>query len=208
MDVYDLSFREAQEIARNVPEAVLIGGWAVWCYNPRLKSRDIDVLIAPSDVWRLANHLRSRGFAETSGAHLDKLGFRLLHEGSSIDVDAYAHTLGPFRVEDLLPKSGSRSIGGTPMKVLQPTELFALKVLAANDRRGSEKGVKDLSDLLALLDEEGATLDWNWLEERVPRRTIRDVLRTAFSDFRTTSRFYPLSMEKYRRMKRDIAPHL
>jgi len=58
VDAYDLSFLEAQEIARHVPETVLIGGWAVWCYNPRLKSRDIDVLVAPQDLWKLEAHLR------------------------------------------------------------------------------------------------------------------------------------------------------
>ena len=95
MDAYDLSFLEAQEIARHVPEAVLIGGWAVWCYNPQLKSRDIDVLIAPRDLWRLEDHLLGRGFSETSGAHLHKRGFRKLHEDTSIDVDIYDTVLGP-----------------------------------------------------------------------------------------------------------------
>jgi len=187
-----------------VPEAVLIGGWAVWAYNPRLKSRDIDVLVAPRDLWKLEAHLRGRGFAETSGAHLRKKGFRKLHEDTSIDVDVYDTVLGPFRVEELLPRSAMRSLGGVPVRTLEPTELVALKAVAAKDRRGSEKGSKDLADLLALLSAEVRAIAWDRIEERVPRKDLKDVLRTALSDYRTTSRLYPLPMQEYRAIKRSL----
>jgi len=204
VDAYDLSFLEAQEIARHVPEAVLIGGWAVWCYNPRLKSRTIDVLIAPRDLWRLEDHLRGRGFSETSGAHLLKRGFRKLHEDTSIDVDIYDTVLGPYRVEELLPRSAVRSLGDVPVRTLEPTELLALKVVAAKDRRGSEKGAKDLADLVALLSAEGRAIAWERIEGRIPRKDLRDVLRTALSDYRTTVRLYPLPMREYKALKRSL----
>ena len=204
MDAYDLSFLEAQEIARHVPEAVLIGGWAVWCYNPQLKSRDIDVLIAPRDLWRLEDHLLGRGFSETSGAHLHKRGFRKLHEDTSIDVDIYDTVLGPYRVEELLPHSAQKPLGDVLVRTLEPTELLALKVVAAKDRRGSEKGSKDLADLLALLSSEGRSIAWDRIEERVPRKDLKDILRTALSDYRTTSRLYPLPMREYKALKRRL----
>jgi len=204
VDAYDLSFLEAQEIARHVPETVLIGGWAVWCYNPRLKSRDIDVLVAPQDLWKLEAHLRGRGFSETSGAHLHKRGFRKLHEDTSIDVDIYDTVLGPYRVEELLPHSAARSLGDVPVRTLEPTELLALKVVAAKDRRGSEKGAKDLADLLALLSAEGRSVVWDRIEDRVPRKDLRDVLRTALSDYRTTVRLYPLPMREYKALKQSL----
>ena len=204
MDAYDLSFLEAQEIARHVPEAVLIGGWAVWCYNPRLKSRDIDVLVSPRDLWRLEAHLRGRGFSETSGAHLHKRGFRKLHEDTSIDVDIYDTVLGPYRVEELLPHSVMKSLGEAPVRALEPTELLALKAVAAKERRGSEKGSKDLADLLALLSAEGRTIAWDRIEERVPRKDLKDILRTALSDYRTASRLYPLPLKEYRALKRRL----
>ncbi len=204
MDAYDLSFLEAQEIARHVPEAVLIGGWAVWCYNPRLKSRDIDVLVAPRDLWRLEAHLRGRGFSETSGTRLHKRGFRKLHEDTSVDVDIYDTVLGPYRVEELLPHSAAKALGETPVGALEPTELLALKVVAAKDRRGSEKGAKDLADLVALLSAEGRSIAWDRVVDRVPRRDLRDVLRTALSDYQTTVRLYPLPLREYKALKRSL----
>ncbi|MFA5897373.1 MAG: nucleotidyl transferase AbiEii/AbiGii toxin family protein [Thermoplasmata archaeon] len=204
MDAYERSFLEAQEIARHVPEVVLIGGWAVWSLNPRLKSRDIDLLVAPKDAWRLDAFLRARGFAETYGRHLGKRGYRLLHEETSIDVDVYDDRIGPYRVEELLDRTVDRDLGGVPVRVLRPTELLALKLRAATDRRGSEKGTKDLADLLAILSAQGDAIDWPAVGERVPKKEIRDGLRTAFADYRTASRLYPMPMGEYRSLKRQL----
>lgn len=204
MDAYERSFLEAQAIARDVPETVLIGGWAVWSYNPHLKSRDIDLLIAPRDLWRLEAFLRGRGFAEISGAPLGKRGFRVLHEDASIDVDVYDEGIGPYRVEDLLPRTAERRLGDVVVRVLEPTELLALKIVAASDRRGTEKGGKDLADILGLLLAVGGRIDWTRITGRLPRKTIRDVLRTALSDYRMTSRLLPLSMADYRRLKQNL----
>ena len=104
----------------------------------------------------------------------------------------------------LLTPSAARSLGEVPVRTLEPTELFALKVVAAKDRRGSEKGAKDLADLLALLSAEGRSIAWDRMEDRVSRKDLRDVLRTALSDYRTTSRLYPLPMRDYRALKRSL----
>lgn len=205
MDAYERSFSEAKEIARRVPEAVLIGGWAVWSFNPRLKSRDIDLLIARKDLWKLESFLRGRGFVETSGAHLGKRGFRSLHEDASIDVDVYPEAIGPFRVDELLPRAVERPLGDVTARVLAPTELLALKIVAARDRRGSEKGAKDLADILAILMAEGATVDWKAIANRVGRKGVREILRTALADYRTASRLYPLSLRDHRGLKRTLA---
>ncbi len=205
MDAYERSLIEAQEIARQVPETVLIGGWAVWSYNPRLKSRDIDLLVAQRDLWKLEGFLRGRGFAETSGAHLGKRGFRLLHEDVSVDVDIYHVAIGPFRVDELLPESVVRDLGDSRARVLAPTQLLALKIVAADDRRGSEKGSKDLSDIIALVVAAGEDVDWMWIMHRLARKAVKDVLRTALADYRTASRFYPLSMDEHRRLKRNLS---
>ena len=205
MDAYERSFLEAQAIARAVPEAVLIGGWAVWSFNPRLKSRDIDVLIAPRDLWKLDAHLKGRGFVETSGARLQERGYRALHEDASIDVDVYDTVIGPYPVEELLPRAVSRTLGDVPMRIPASTELLALKVRAARDRRGSEKGAKDLADILALLSVEGDTIEWDRVLDRTPRKEAEEVLRIALADYRTTSKLYPLPMAEYRRLKRRVA---
>lgn len=203
MDAYELSFLEAQEMARHVAGIVLIGGWAVWAYNPRLKSRDIDVLVAPRDLWVLDGYLRARGFQATAGGHLGNRGYRLLREAVSIDIDVYDSAIGPYRVEELLPRTRRMRLGDASVRVLEPTELLALKVVAAQDRRGSEKGAKDLADLLALLTSQGRTVAWDRVSERIPH-AVRDVLRTALSDYRTASRLYPMAMAEYRRLKREL----
>jgi len=149
-------------------------------------------------------HLRGREFSETSGTHLHKRGYRKLHEDTSIDVDIYDTVLGPYRVEELLPHSAPKPLGDVSVRTLEPTELLALKVVAAKDRRGSEKGSKDLADLLALLSSEGRSIAWDRIEERVPRKDLKDILRTALSDYRTTSRLYPLPMREYKALKRRL----
>jgi hypothetical protein len=204
MDAYERSFVEAQEIARRVPEAVLIGGWAVWSFNPRLKSRGIDVLIGRRDLWKLESFLRDRGFVETSGAHLGERGFRSLHGDASIDVDIYVEAIGPFRVDELLPRAVERPLGDARARVLAPTELLALKIVAAHDRRGSEKGAKDLADILALLIAEGRWVDWPRIVDRIGRTTVRGVLRICLADYRTASKLYPLPLGEHRRLKRSL----
>ena len=42
------------------------------------------------------------------------------------------------------------------------------------------------------------------MEDRVSRKDLRDILRTALSDYRTTSRLYPLPMRDYRALKRSL----
>jgi predicted nucleotidyltransferase len=204
VDPYDLSFVEAQAIARAVPESVMIGGWAVWCFNHYLKSRDIDLLVATRDSWRLDSYLRGRGFVETSGTHLRKRGYRLLHEDVSIDVDVYENVIGPYGVNELIGRWRQAQLGETQVRVLRPTELLVLKIAAAGDRRGSEKGAKDLGDLLALLSAASQQIDWEEVRERIPRGEIRTVLRTALSEYNTASRLYPMALQEYRRLKRSL----
>ena len=84
-------------------------------------------------------------------------------------MDIYDTVLDPYRVEELLPHSTPKRLGDVSVRTLEPTELLALKAVAAMDRRGSEKGAKDLADLLALLSAEDRTIAWDRIEERVPR---------------------------------------
>jgi len=62
----------------------------------------------------------------------------------------------------------TKSLGDLPVRVLQPTELLALKIHAAVERRGCEKGAKDLADILALLHLEKRNITWNRVKERLP----------------------------------------
>lgn len=170
-----------------------------------MKSRDIDVLIGRKDVWKLRGWLVGRGFTETSGEHLGKLGFRALRGDASIDIDVYDSAIGPYRVEELLTHVVSRRLNGTLVRTLRSTELFVLKIVAAVDRRGSEKGAKDLSDLISLIDAVGSELDWQEIARKVPVSSVRLILRTALGDYRTTSKLFPLPMSRYRLLKRRVS---
>lgn len=97
-------------------------------------------------------------------------------------MDVYDIVIGPYRVEELVSRWVQRELGGVPVRGLRPTELIVLKLRAADDRRGSEKGSKDLADLLALLVAVSGTVEWAQVEEHLPRKLVQGVLRSALSD--------------------------
>lgn len=80
MDIYERSYETLKEIVTAQEdygfETVLIGGWAVYLYNPYMKSRDIDFAIRKEDVWKLDNYLQMAGFsnAKEFGRGKDYIG--------------------------------------------------------------------------------------------------------------------------------------
>ncbi|MCD6476599.1 MAG: hypothetical protein J7K26_00330 [Candidatus Aenigmarchaeota archaeon] len=90
MDMYEKSLEILIKIIENQEKMnykiYLVGGWAVWIYNPYLKSKDIDFIIKRKDFYKLKNFLISLGFKETSGEHLNKKGFSMLWDNDKIEI--------------------------------------------------------------------------------------------------------------------------
>ena len=201
MDIYETSREVVKELLSTGTEIGVIGGWAIWAYNPYKYSMDIDIVLRPSDLWMIREKLLQLGFNETSGGHLGKKEFKKAVEGGAIEVDVYDDKIGPFTAEDVLNRSLDKDLFGMEAKVASPTDLTILKMYALAERRESGKGQKDISDLIALLLAEQREIDVGEVTRVVARRALKDAIAIVISSYQQTSRFYPLSMDEYRKLK-------
>jgi len=201
MDIYETSKEVVKELFDSGTEIGVIGGWAVWAYNPYKYSMDIDVVLRPGGVWKVREKLRQLGFTETSGGHLGKKGFKKAVEGGAIEVDVYDGSIGPFTAEDVLERSPEKDLFGIRAKVASPTDLMILKVYALTERRESGKGQKDISDLIALLTAVRSEVRVDELKKAIPKKDLKDAIALLTSSYQQTSRFYPLSMDEYKKLK-------
>jgi len=201
MDIYETSKQTVKSLIASGADIGVIGGWAVWAYNPYKYSMDIDIVVRPEDLWKLRTELRELGFAETSSAHLGKKGFKKAVEGGVIEVDVYDDRIGPFRAEEVLDRSTVKELFGIRTKVVSPTDLTILKLHALMQRQESGKGQKDISDLIALLLAQRESIDVDRVREAVTKKALKDAIALLTSSYQRTARFYPLSMAEYKRLK-------
>lgn len=201
MDIYETSKDVVKELLDSGTEVGVIGGWAIWAYNPYKYSLDIDVVLRPGGLWKVREKLRQLGFTETSGGHLGKKGFKKAVEGGAIEVDVYDAEIGPFTAEDVLERSLEKDLFGMKAKVASPTDLMILKVYALTERRESGKGQKDISDLVALLVAVRTEMKVDELKKTIPKKALKDAIALLTSSYQQISRFYPLSMDEYKKLK-------
>jgi hypothetical protein len=168
-----------------------------------MKSKDIDLAVKKEDYWKLKNFLTSIGFSETYGEHLGKKGFLMLYQGDKIEIDVYDETVANFDTKRVIENSKERKIEKKLVKVASVTDLVIMKFKSTVDRIGSMKGEKDLSDLLAILDEHYRDIDWEILVEEIGKKEAMNVMRILLSaDIKQTQKIYPLSFQKFQEMKR------
>lgn len=126
---------------------VSIGGWGVYLWARKLKSRDIDIYIDQDNFYRLQAELLKTGVTIKRNPRLKK--FEALVEG--VEVDIYT----PFMCNLVVPclevfrRGMVSNIEG--FKAAVPEVLLLLKAQAALDRWNSEKGMKDRVDIISLL---------------------------------------------------------
>jgi hypothetical protein len=157
------------------PGTVLIGGWAVYAYNPYFGSLDIDLVTSSRTRGSLMQHLRDeRGFQRVADDQLTFRGVRLHIPGvGDVKIDfATFEWLDQFEDVDAVLDYGlfreravRETVGGLRIALPDRGTLLLSKLKAAWDRRsrleggrssdaGWERGkyVKDLADILALID--------------------------------------------------------
>lgn len=199
MDIYNKSLEILKKIAKSEKrynyKIFLLGGWAVWLYNPYMKSKDIDFMVEKSNFWKFRNFIQKLGFRETA-AVLQKHGFSMMWERDKIELDVYTEKIGKWHIEELI--NDSQKIKG--IHILSPTKLFMLKAFTALERRGTAKGEKDFSDLVALLDAEYKNIDFEFVGKHVDLKTVLNII---FSSFQTTSKLYPVELKKYKEIKKN-----
>jgi len=210
MDVYEKSLEVLKEIIKNQEKLnfriVLIGGWAVYAFNPYMKSKDIDLLIEKKNFWKLRYFLESLGFRQTVSKPLDKKGFAMLFEDDKIEIDVYDEKIAKFKTDEIFENKRFETgkINSEKVLVLEKNLLLILKILSATERLGTTKGIKDHSDILALFDKFYPKFDFGFLKSQIDKEQLERVLRLIFVDYKKIKSTYPIEFLKYQRIKNGV----
>jgi len=185
------------------PITVMVGGWAVYTYNPYYGSVDIDIVTNNRTKGSIQHYLvESRGYERRRDA---ASGVRYVCKDFTpqgvVDID-FGSREGPNHFEGrreelslslLNDHTVFQSLEGQDVPVPTRSFLLLMKIKAAWDRKwrldngrssdpGRERGKleKDYSDILALVDPErgGTTLDLSLLGAQLSRLSfLEDVLK-------------------------------
>jgi len=132
---------------RELADFVVIGGWGVYFWAKKLKSRDIDIYIDQENFYALQAEALSGGFTVKRNPRLKK--FEVLMDG--VEVDIYTPFMCNLVVPcaDVFRENLVSNIEG--FDVAAPEVLLLLKAQAAGERWHAEKGMKDRADIISLL---------------------------------------------------------
>lgn len=193
--VTEKSWATLQAIAKEYV-FVLIGGWAVWLWTKRLKSKDIDLVVDFAGLGKLKER-----YPLTKNDRLTK--YEAVDGQVSIDIYVPYWSVVGIPAEDLL----SMAVPREGFRVIPPEALLVTKQIAYHARAGSSKGRKDLVDIISLLLLE----DFSWdLFQKLASRYNPDLpglLKDLISN-QTTVPELSLSTHAYSRVKRTWLANL
>jgi hypothetical protein len=192
-EVVERSWRVLGEL-KGFADFVLIGGWGVYLWTRKLKSRDVDVYIDQENFYRLQSELTQKGYALKRNVRLMKFEALI----SDVEVDIYTPFVSRLVIPclDVFDRKLYSVIEG--FKVAIPEVLLLLKAQAARDRWHAEKGLKDRVDIISLLkfaDVKRDVLE-QILKDYDTKHTLRDAINRAVSESRIEYRFLGLTYEK------------
>jgi negative regulator of sigma E activity len=92
--------------------------------------------------------------------------------------------------------------------VTSPTVLLITKLIAAKERgleRRSAKGMKDLTDIFALLQVQLDAVNWEVVRKHVSSESIEAVLAAALGDYGLIKRSFPaLSFTEFKQIRKRL----
>jgi len=200
-DIVDRSWSVLLHL-RELSRFVLIGGWAVYFWTRKLKSRDIDLCIDQDNFYRLQGELQKENVFINRNPRLRKFEAKF----GDVEVDIYT----PFQSNLVIPIGALfqnrwfANIEGHD--VAAPEVLLLLKSQAAKERWGSEKGLKDRVDLLSLL----LYSDWKpeFLKDLAktfdPKQELLKVLVRTVKESRVEYKYLGAQYQREGRKIRDI----
>lgn len=190
------SFKILQQLKRDF-DFILIGGWAVFLYTKALKSKDIDIIVD----YETLEKLKTR-FTVSKNERLKKYEIKM----QEIDIDIYL----PFFSQLGLPveeiKNYCRVMEGF---LAPPPEILLLfKTFTYQQRKGSNKGKKDLIDIFALLKQKN--IDWQNYHNLVKKyqcQPSNEVLKEIVANQGAIPEL-DLSEHKIVKLKKAVLPYL
>jgi len=192
-ETIEKSWRVLEEL-KSLADFVLIGGWGVYLWTRKLKSRDIDVCIDQENFYKLQSELLQRNYGLKRNVRLMKFEAVI----GDVEVDIYT----PFMSKLAVPCSNMFDLklysSIERFKVALPEVLLLLKAQAAQQRWHAEKGVKDRADIISLL--KFADIKRDTLRQTLKKYdkddTLRSIIKRTISESRVEYKFLGLAYEK------------
>lgn len=182
------------ENLKTIADFVLIGGWGVYLWTKKLRSRDIDLYIDQTNFYKLQFELQQRNYAVKRNVRLRKFEAII----GDVEVDIYTPFLCNLAVpcSDMFNKKMYSVI--ELFKVAIPETLLLLKASAALQRWHTEKGVKDRADIISLLTFVDIKVELlkQMFNKYDKQHTLLNVIKRAISESRSEYKFLGLTYER------------
>jgi hypothetical protein len=163
---------------------IVIGGWAAFAYGVKEVSFDGDAMVSHVALGAIRDE-------EVVIPNYRPRKSQYMRDG--FDVDLYVEHHHGLRVP--FDEIQARALMVQNLNVPCPEHLFILKIDAARGRYGSEKGLKDLGDVLGLIDVMAKAPDCSilskYLTESDAAFTPNGNLSLDYAKFRTQARISP-----------------
>ena len=231
--IFDHSINELQEIMRWISKrddrrgtrnTYLIGGWAVYSYNPTLKSVDIDLVTNSKTRSSLIHYLRSERAYQlhpigsfTTVSKNTPYGDIIIDFATASEPCKFLGRNEELSFKELKGRSVMRSIGeGHTVLMPERTLLLLFKLKAMWDRKYRienddscdmewEQGklAKDRSDVIALLDPEygGRDIDLMYLGEKLSELSfLRDNISRLPEQIDSITRYGKMSQKDVKQL--------
>jgi len=190
------SFKILQEFGKKF-KFILIGGWAVFLYAKSLKSKDIDIVIDYDELGKI-----KKEYDIFKNERLKK--YEIKSGGTDIDIYLpYFSDLG-LKAEQI--QNYCQNVEGFLVPV--PEVLLILKVYTYRNRRGTNKGAKDLVDIFSLL--KNVEIDWRKYKELIKNHDLES-LNEDFKNLISAARAIPelrLLNHQISKLKKEILKNL
>ena len=190
--ITEKSFKILQDLRKKF-EFILIGGWAVFLYSGALKSKDIDIIIDYDELQKLKND-----YDVFKNDRFKKYEIKI----EEIDIDIYLPYFSKLGLKAEEIQEHRQNLEGFSVPI--PEVLLILKINAYRERKGSNKGEKDLIDIFSLL--KNSATNWAKYKELIRKYNIED-LNEEFKNLISSQKRVPeldLSDHRIAKLKKDI----
>lgn len=192
-------FKEATDILDSLQiKYVVFGGIAVWAYGRKRRTKDIDLLIDPSDANEALIALLRAGWTTTRTD--ESWLFQARKEGVLVDLIFQAK--GDFVLtEQIIKRAVKMEIAGYRFNVISPEDLVMIKIYALKEIRPA-----DWYDAISIVAGVEGKLDWNYIVDKSRRNSKRVLSFFLFAQTEALPQYIPdWVIERLMRMVRPLA---
>lgn len=159
--ITEKSFKILQDLRKKF-KFILIGGWAIFLYAKSLKSKDIDIIIDYDELEKIRKE-----YDVFKNDRLKKYEIKI--EKTDVDIYLpYFSNLG-LKIEEI--QNYCQSLEGFLVPTLEV--LLILKTYTFQERKGTNRGRKDLIDIFSLL--MGEQIDWQKYKELIEKYNLKNL---------------------------------